>query len=242
MAYKLYTYDKFGDHCIAFGIIKEFAKRHDQILMYTDACSKSLRDTNKRLYSSLKNVTLMDEPYKEEIHMRDWGIANTRAWLDKTKPWIDNPKLPIPNWFNDSWKFDVQWYMNANIPLRKKWDNFYFERDNKKEKEAFYDILQLKDKEKFIFIHEDPERNWLLKKDNISKDIRHIYFSDYKNINILDILYTVERALEVHTFNTGLCHLIDYMNINHNGLYFHQYIRPLIFDQPVLLLNWKRVN
>jgi len=242
MPYKVYTYPKFGDHCIAYGIVKEFAKHHDKILMYTDKCTKELRDTNKRLYSSIKNVVLMDEPYNEEKHKKDWGIANTKAWQDKVKPWIDNPLLPAPTWYNDYWRFDNQWYMNASIPIIFKWKNFYFERDEKKEKEIFYDILKLKDNEDFIFWHEDPNRNWLLKRENVPTDIRWVYFSNLNDINILDILYTIEKAKEVHTFNTGFPHYIDYMNIQHKNLYFHKYIRPMVFEQPILKLNWKIVN
>ena len=78
MAFKVYTYPKFGDHCVAYGIVKEFAKQHEHIIMYTDACSTECRNTNKLLYSSLKNVTLSDELYVEELHKKDWGIANTK--------------------------------------------------------------------------------------------------------------------------------------------------------------------
>ncbi len=238
MPFKVYTYPKFGDHCIAFGIIKEFAKQHDKILMYTDESPQSSRDTNRRLYSSIKNVELIDEPYIEEKHQKDWGLANTRAWIDAVKPWVENPLLPCPDWYNDNWRFDVQWYMNAAVPFHLKWRNFHFERNIKKEQEAYYDILGLKDNEEFIFWHEDKSRSLFLRTKDVPENIRWIHFSDFEYVNILDILYTIERAKEVHTFNTGLLTFIDLMNIRSNKLFYHKYIRPMVFDQPILKLNW----
>jgi hypothetical protein len=242
MPFKVYTYPKFGDHCIAFGIIKEFAKQHDTVYMYTDESPQSTRDTNRRLYSSIKNVELIDEPYVEEKHQRDWGLANTKPWIDAVKPWAEDPLLPAPDWYDDSWRFDVQWYMNASVPFHLKWDNFYFERDIKKEQEVYYDILGLKHNEEFIFWHEDLSRGYKLKRDNVPTDIRWIHFSDIQEVNILDILYTVERAKEIHTFNTGLAALIDLSQIYHPALFFHKYIRPMIFDQPILKLNWRIIE
>jgi len=242
MPFKVYTYPKFGDHCIAFGIIKEFAKRHDKICMYTDESPQSSRDTNRRLYSSIKNVELIDEPYVEEKHQRDWGLANTKPWIDAVKPWAEDPLLPAPDWYDDSWRFDVQWYMNASVPFHLKWDNFYFERDIKKEQEVYYDILGLKHNEEFIFWHEDLSRGYRLKRDNVPTDMRWLHFSDIQEVNILDILYTVERAKEIHTFNTGLAALIDLSQIYHPALFFHKYIRPMIFDQPILKLNWRIIE
>lgn len=239
--FKVYTYPKFGDHCVCFGIVKEFVKRHGEIIMYTDSCTQETRDTNKRLYSSLKNVVLSDEPYNEEIHQKNWGIANTRMWIDKCVPWIENSPS-IPDWYDDTWRFDVQWYYNARVNFRLKWDNFYYERNIQKEKEAYYDILGLKDNEEFIFIQEDKARNFILKKDSIRSDIKWINFSDFQDINILDVLFIIERAKEVHTFNTGILTFVDLMNINHESLNYHKYLRPMIFEQPVLLLNWNIIK
>lgn len=242
MNLKVYTYPKFGDHCVAFGIIKEFSKLHDKILCYSDLMDDNTFETNKRLFQSMKNVEVIKEPYNENICVRDFGIANTPGWFEKCMPWILDHSLPLPDWFNENWIFDRQWYMNAEVPFEKKWDNFFFERDMAKEKIVFYDILGLKDNEEFIFLQEDPSRNFYLNSAYINKDIKHIEFHNHKDINILDILYTVEKAKEVHTYNTGLATFIDLMNINHPNLYYHKYIRPWAFDQPAMRLNWRIIN
>ena len=242
MAFRVYTYDRFGDHCVAFGILREFVKRYGKIECYTDEKSIEAFNTNKRLFTDLKDVELMFDTYSYDKYHANFSIANTNIWMQKVDPWIKNPLLTIPDWFSTEWLFDRQWYGNAEVPYYLKWDNFFFERDIKKEKEVYYDILKLKDNQQFIFLIEDPIRNFLIDRKYIDDKYRIIEFNTYPEVNILDILYTVERAKEVHVFNTGLLTFIDLMNIKHDNLNYHKYVRPVVFQQPGLRLNWNVIN
>ena len=242
MSLNVYTYHGFGDYCIAFGILKEYAKIHDKLLCYTDKVDENSINTRKRLFSSIKNVEIMEEIYDDKKTHRNLGIAHRKPWFDAVQPWYDNPYLPIPEWFSENWVFDVVWYKQADVPFQLKWDNFYFERNLKKEKEIFYDIIGLKDNEKYIFLQEDPNRNMKIKREYIKSDIRLIEFSKFPEINVLDILYTVEKSKEVHTYNTGLATFMDLMNINHDNLNYHKYIRPMIVEQHIYRLNWNFIE
>jgi len=236
--FKVYSYPKFGDHCVAYGIIREFSKRYDKIYYWTDSIPAHWRSTNVRLYTGIKNVELMEEPYNKEKHNADHCIAHTKYWFDTLLPWLYDNNLPLPDWFNESWIFDRQWYMNANVPFNLKWDNFDFQRDFKKEREIFYDILELKDGEEFVFLHEDISRYIPIDRKYVNTNIKIIEFSKLYNVNILDILYTIEKAKEVHIINTGLLSFIDLMNIKHINLNYHKYVRPSVLDQPALRLKW----
>jgi hypothetical protein len=238
MTFKVYTYPKFGDLCICYGIIKEFAKQYEKVDCYSDVIDLNTFNTNKRLYTSLKNVELRPELYDKEKINANHCIAHTKYWLDTIQPWFDDRSMLPPKWYNITWMFDRQWYLNAEVSFNLKWDNFFFERDLNKEKEVFYDIIGLKDNEEFIFLHEDPSRDYNIKREYINPNIRLIEFFKLSSVNILDILYTVEKAKEVHTFNTGTLTFIDLMNIKHKKLYYHKYLRPWIFEQPTLRLNW----
>jgi hypothetical protein len=242
MSLIVYTYKGFGDYCVAFGIIKEYAKIYDKLFCYTDEVTVNTINTRKRLFSSIKNVEIMEEPYDDEKTHRDLGIAHMKYWFDTVLPWYKNPNLPPPDWFDESWLFDKAWYRQSCVSFYLKWSNFYFERNLNKEKEIFYDKLALKDNEEFIFLQEDPNRNMFIKREYIDPNIKLIEFSKLLDINVLDILYTVEKSKEVHTYNTGLTTFIDLMNIKHDNLNFHKYIRPMIFEEPVLRLNWNFIK
>jgi hypothetical protein len=120
------------------------------------------------------------------------------------------------------------------------WDNFYFERDMNKEKDIYY-RLGLKDQEDYIFLHDDPERGFIIDKKYL-KDIKTIHLVDYKDISILDTLYLIEKAKEVHITTTGLVAFIDLMNIKHDSLNLHRYVRSSPFEQMILRLQWNIID
>jgi hypothetical protein len=241
MSFNVYTYPKFEDRCLTFGLIKEFSKHHEKINVYADEVSINEFNTAKRLYASIKNVELF-QPLTIDVR-EDFSIAHSAAWQEKTHFWYENINLPLPDWDMTPWQFDRQWYANSCLSFHYKWDNFYFERDPNKEKEVYYDILGLKDGQQYIFIVEDPQRNILLNRKLIDDKYEIIAFNKYPDANILDCLYAVEKAKEVHTYNTGLRTFIDLMNIKHDSLTYHKYARPgLIFEQPTMRGKWNVIE
>jgi len=241
----IYSYAKFGDHCVSYGIVKECSKLYDKIYYLSDSMPTEVFNTNKRLFADIKNVELVEEPYDPKKLEADHCIGNTPYWWAKVCDgwnWGKDGTIPAP-WFDESWIFDRQWYMNAAFPFNLKWDNFGFQRNFKKEREVYYDVLGLKDGEEFIFLHEDINRYVPINRDKyITPNLKIIEFSKIHEINILDILYTIEKAKEVHIFNTGLLSFIDLMNIQHINLNYHKYVRPSVLDQPALRLKWNVIE
>ena len=213
------THYGFGDYVVCYGLIKELARKDDITLFVRQHQTALDIDNIRRLYSTISNVTVStDDP--EEY---DTTYIGFEYFYDAIKK---NPDLPSPVYF----------YEQMNVPLNLLWDNFYFPRDSKKEEEVYYDMLGLKDNEEYVFVHEDPSRGFNI---NAKFDIRTIRPIDNQDVSVLDMLYVVEKSKEVHSFSSGIVPFIDQMNINHNNLNLHSYIRPLAYDQPILKLNWK---
>ena len=213
----------FGDYVACFGLIKELSKQHDIILFAIPHRSNLHIENIKRLYNSIKNVQIStDDPksYSDVLYV-GWDKFFDAAWLD--------PSINCIEYF----------YNQVEVPLNLMWDNFYFERDMKKEKEIF-DSLGLN--EEYIFLHDDPVRGFVIDRKYIKPDTRIVHLIELGDISILDILYVVEKAKEVHVYNTGLIPFIELMNINHPNLNYHKYIRPLPYEQPILKLNWNIIN
>ena len=254
MAFKVASYLGFGDHCSVFGMLKEFSKYYDEIEYYSNLPRKKITYENSlRLYSSIPTIKIMLEPAIFKNIKIDYYIANTTEWEIKTKPWRENPNLPIGDEFGDNpeeWRCEQQWYKNAIIPFRLKWDNFYLERNLEKEKEIFYDKLELKDNEEFIFLHEDTTRGfeyrpegYKINRKYINKDIKTIELLDIQDISVLDLIYTFEKAKEIHSFNSGIAIFIDLvLKEDHPALFYHDYVRKKVFWRPTFKLNWKEIN
>jgi len=223
----LCTHYGFGDYVICYGLVKELSKKYDNIILFAIPHRSNLHiDNIIRLYSSIKNVQITTESpkaYKDVMYL---------GW-DKFEEAIKkDPTIPFPKFF----------YEQAEVPLNLLWDNFYFERNMDKEKEIYYDRLGLKDEEEYILLHDDPVRSFIINRKYLNPNIKIIHLVEFEDISILDTLYLVEKSKEIHVMTTGLVPFIDQMNIKHNDLNLHRYIRPLIYDQPILRLNWNIID
>ena len=236
---KIFTHTRFGDHVITFGIIKEFSKQYHDTMILSIEDRGPLHISNiTRLFSSIKNLELITRRFPDNEYDK---VISSQWWYDQAKPWFDNPKLPYT--LGEDMIADRFWYKRlAGIPFCLKWDNFYFERDFKREKEIYYDVFGLKDNQQFIFLQEDPTRNVIIDRKYISDKYRVIELSKYLDISILDVLYTVEKAKELHTINTGFLSFVDLMNIQHSNLNYHRYTRPNPVEQAALRLNWNIIE
>ena len=218
----LFTHYGFGDYVMCYGMIKELSKEHDLVTLFVRPhCSKLHIDNVRRLYSSIKNVKISE---------------NDPALFDDVVYVGESPDV----------KFDNQcakvFYKHMKVPLGLMWQNFYFKRDIKKEKEIYYDKLGLKDNEEYTFLHDDPMRDYTINRKYINPNMKVIHLVELEDVSILDTLYLVEKAKEVHMFNTGLVSFVDQMGIVHGNLNYHKYLRPGLIEQPILLLDWNIIN
>jgi len=251
MAFKVGSYLGFGDHCSCFGAIKEMAKYHNVIEYYSGLPrEKYTRDNIGRLYASIPNVILMEDALCDKYVEMDFAFANTFHWSQDIGPWDSVEEIPEHLKENaEFWRCERQWYHNAGIPFNLKWDNFYYERDPNKEREIYYDILGLKDGEYFVFLHEDTTRGfeydtkgYKINYDHVNTNLKIIPLQDLKDISILDLVYTLERAHEIHSFNSGIAIFVDLAVKTHDNLFYHHYVRPKNFWRPTFKLNWKEIR
>jgi hypothetical protein len=223
----LCTHYGFGDYVICYGLVKELSKKYDTIFLFGIPHLSELHiDNIRRLYSSIENVQIITHSPKLYPDVMYIGWDRFFTTIEKGS-------------MIQSTKF---FYNQVGVPLNLMWDNFYFKRDIEKEKEIYYDRLKLKDGDKYIFLHDDPSRGYVINRKYIKKNMRIIRLGNLWDISILDILYIIERAVEIHITNTGLISFIDLMDINHDNLNYHKYTRPLAFEQPILRLNWKIIE
>ena len=218
----LYTHYGFGDYVMCYGMIKELSKEHDLVTLFVRPHRSKLHiDNVRRLYRSIKNVKISE---------------NDPALFDDVVYVGESPDVKFNN------QCAKVFYKHMKVPLGLMWQNFYFKRDIKKEKEIYYDILGLKDNEEYIFLHDDPVRDFIIDRKHINPNIKIIHLVELEDISILDTLYLVEKSKEVHMYTTGLASFIDQMGIKHNSLNLHLYIRSAPTDQPILLLDWNIIN
>jgi hypothetical protein len=233
----IYHQTQLGDHILCYSIIKYYAKQYDEIIVFVRPLSDRHIQNLKRLYSSLPNVNMqLSSNHEESLNFINSNKDNKYLIFGHE----DYRNALAQN--NNLLRFDKYFYEKAGVPFENKWNEFYFERDLEKEKYIFYDIFKLKDDQSFIFLQEDPSRIFLINRNYIDFFSSILESSKFPEVNIFDFLYTIEHAKQVHFINSAFLTFIDIMQIKHDNLFYHKYVRPSEHEQPHLKLNWKIIE
>jgi hypothetical protein len=231
----IYHHLGMGDHILCNAIIRTYTEQYDKVYNFA---KPRFANNVMYMYRDLSNVKIIPAEMVNVQTFMNFSPNNNYLILGHTAEYFEK--------FNNGiYKhFDEGFYIMANIPYSYKYDKFYLQRDLDSEKNTYYNILGLKDNEEYVFIHEDPDRNRLVKKEYINNKLKTIRSSDYKNINIFDFIYTIENAKEVHVMNSSFSCLIDTMQLKVNKLFLHEYMRNDMGINPnhQLKLDWKIIK
>lgn len=228
----IYQHLGMGDHILCNAIIREYTQKYDKIFLFVKP-------------NNIKNVFYMYRDLGNKIQFFAMTDPEVHSYMNLNK----NENFLIIGHTNEYFQklnngiyetFDTGFYEMAQIPIKNKWDKFYIQQDINLEKETFYNKLKLQDNEEYLFVHDDQERGRYFKNELINKGIKIIRPTDHKDIQLFDFIYTIKKAKEVHVMNSSFSCLIDTMQINNNNLYFHEYARTDMGNNPnhKLKLNW----
>ena len=212
-----------GDYILCNAIVRHHAKLHDKIHLFVKShCMKNV----KFLYRDLTNINFINSYGGED--------ESVKYFLDIN---IGIPLLKVSN--DDKQPFDKAFYENAGLPFNLKWGGFYLQRDMEREKEVYYDILGLKDKEQYIFVHDDERSR--INESYLPKNIR-IIKPDDKSIGLFEFGYVIENSKEVHVMNSSFLCFIDTIQMEHENLNYHTYVRSGAVFTLSDKLNWNVID
>lgn len=210
-----------GDQIICQGIVREYVRNYGHITILA-------KDHNypsvSFMYRDTPNITVL------EIHKTPTKITETSVILDTPNHeqlTFDLVKIIGLNylvWGDQSIQFEKQLYDIAGVPFIKKWENFFVERALDREHKLFERTAPQKG---YIFLHEDPERQYLINRNLLRKGTPIVSPSKDLTENIFDYCTLIERADEIHVIDSSFMFLIDclpYENPNQK-LFIHRYAR-----------------
>ena len=223
-----------GDHILCNAIVRANAEKYDKVYVFSKPQNVKNVAYMYKDNPKIKPLPFDDDQVKFFMRMSPSNnyliIGHNRDYFQKLN--------------NGDYEFDEGFYIMANIPHEDKWDKFYFERDLESEKRAFYDKLGLKDSEEYLFVHDDKERGRFFKDQYVNKGIKIIWPTDHKDVGLFDFIYTIEHAKEVHVMNSSFSCLIDTMQIYNDNLYYHEYARTDMGNNPnhKFRMNWNLIK
>jgi hypothetical protein len=128
----------------------------------------------------------------------------------------------------------------AGIPLEYKWSKFYVKPHTPEEENAIFKKFNWLSTEDFIFVHDDPDRKRVFKKNLVPLNIRKLRPVEHLDVPLFDFVPLIKLAKEVHVNNSSFSALIDTMQLKQDNIFWHVYARNenAVDLTPTLKLNW----
>jgi hypothetical protein len=217
------THLGLGDQVTCNGLVRELYKKHPKLYVYSKL---KYFYTVEFMYRDLNNLTVLP---MEEIGAYNfvtyYGISN----------FYKIGLLPGTT-------VEKGFYQQAGVEFDKKWGSFRVDRDAGREQQMF-DHFNLVPK-KYIFFHDDIERNQIINSDKVEDKSLPIFRARPEHTNnIFDFCKIIENAREIHVIESCFMFMIDLMfkdALNMPNLFIHRYTKPIQpFEYPTNKLDWK---
>lgn len=198
----------FGDHIICNGMIRHFYKQYGELSLF---CYNHNLENVLYMYRDLENLLVLGVNSDHEA--ATYAIENQ---LDYVQIGFSKLQKLMPEL-----NFDKAFYKIAGLDFSIRFDEFYFERNLEQEQKVLEKLNPTK--ERYIFVHDDPDRGFSLDYTKINTEFKII--KNDKSFKIFDYLMLLEGAEEIHFMQSSFKELICSYRMEKPKLYQHNYVR-----------------
>jgi hypothetical protein len=206
-----------GDHLVCNGLYREIAQKHRITLLPVKYVNFW---TVRQMLKDQKNIRIFPIPNKQEyILKRIMEVLFRILSYRVIKLGGLDPSFPDKNI-----RYDENFYNQAKVDFDKRWDSFHFHRKVNSEMEL-YQSLEC-DKGKYIFLHDDNKRDFVIKRDLIESSYRIITpLTGKKKVNFFDYALVLQNAVEIHCIESSFCAFVESLQLS-QPKFAHRYARP----------------
>ncbi|MEK7602511.1 MAG: hypothetical protein AAB472_03435 [Patescibacteria group bacterium] len=221
-------HNRLGDHLMCNGLVREYAKRHDRVGLFTIPTFEPFVRFMFRDLPNLEIVIVHTHRDKTFFRIKNFLTFGSGHYDEIRKIWDVDFETGIPS--------EYQFYKLADVPYVKKWDSFHVERDRDAER-----ILEAKLSlpSQYVFVHDDGR--YPINDELVTSPLPKFRVGPGLTDNLFDYSGIIERAEEVHVIDSSFMFLIDCMKYKAPGqkLFVHRYARPnAAWNLPVLRKPW----
>jgi hypothetical protein len=210
-----------GDHILCSGIYREIAKNYSKcVIPVVQKYSRSIR----QMLRDVPNIEIIS--YRTEL----WNLrmlAHRNYFIQRGYDVLNLGTYGLGFFENEKKKLDQNFYDQADLPLDKKWSSFNYVRNPEKEKDLF-NLLGCNQGD-YIFLHDDPARNFNIDIRKIESEFRIIRADNAlaRDFTIFDYFLVLENASELHCIESSFSALIEncLMGV---PKFAHRYARPAV--------------
>jgi hypothetical protein len=202
----IYHHLGLGDHIICNGLVRKLINSSENYTMFVKPHN---RKTVEFMYRDLQNLSFME--------FDDWQV---NEFFSKNN--IPDKDKIIAGFYThpDSKSFEESFYLQNNLPISTRWENFYVERNYDSEKKLF-DKFNVKENE-YVFIHDDKNRGYVIDENLVvNKNLKIIRPVHGYTDNVFDYCYLMEHSLESHFIDSSFRLIFDGMKLRNTNIFYH---------------------
>ena len=228
----VHQHSRLGDMILCNGLIRVLSKKYSNCYLNIFCRSKHIR-LIKFMYRDQKKIKII--PLNENPKLKNEKLlikyegkfienylkrSNIKKEMlitigyenyHKTKNLNPDKKHP--------WPCDIVFYKQFNIPFKKRFTEAYWKRNKIIEKKLYKKLI--KKNEKYIFVHDDKNKNIFINKKFFDKSITKIVRNNI-NENIFNYSYLLENASEIHIMESSIRQIIEVLKIKTKKLYLYK--------------------
>lgn len=209
----IYHHLGLGDYIMCNGMVRHFCKNYDEVILF---CLAHNFKNVEYMYRDVDNLKIFI--FDTEDQICDF-IEDEKIKDNLLKVGFNNLKYYDENNIN----FDVGFYELAGLDYDLRFSEFYVERDLEEEDRVYKELNP--NNEKYIFVHDDPNRGYSIDMSKIDSEYK-IIRNDTRFL-IFNYIKVLENAEEIHCMQSSIKDLINSYKLNAK-MYFHNYVRGLV--------------
>jgi len=211
-----------GDHLVANAIVRHCAVIHEQVVVICKSHNAATLDFLWRDNSKIETFSVADD---KEADACAAFVEREGSLVLRLGQFAD---LPF-----DPFKWDQEFYRQAGLPFRDRWDKFICVRNQRRELPV--------PSTPFALIHDDPERGFRIDPKRLPKQLKHVHIDAKLSPNLFDWWGCMEQAAELHLIDSSPLIMADSLFKLSGGLFWHAYARP-DGKPPTYAKQWRKLE
>ena len=217
-----------GDFLSCKGLLKYFIEKEKFDISELNLFVPEKHYENVRfLYENLKNVNLIKISDEKSALKYFKNKKKINSNLKLIKIGHSNFLETIKSKLKDTeFTTDMVFYKQFDVPYKFRFEYGMWKRNLKEEERVFQKLNP--QKKKYIFVHDDPSRNLIIKEKDLNLSDKNILIikNDISE-SIFNLGLILERAEQIHVMESSIRNLIECLNIDNKFLFLHSFRKNL---------------
>lgn len=189
-----------GDHIVLVGLVNHIAENHDPDKIIYLLCKENNFVNVKKLFEDTKNIIVLNTKGVDEYVAAQQILSSKNLSYLK----IGHEKYNVNYELLNNWDCGQVFYHLAQIPYEYRFTKFKLNYDKEKNVVALKTLNP--DDKPYVFVHDDPKRNFNLSPQIDSK--YHIIRNDLR-FSLLEYVSVLQNAEEIHLMPSAFYCLIE---------------------------------